>query len=523
LVLCLLITINGGWNNLNIHVRKQLDFSEDRVYAKTMKLDQDICYLALQARDARFDGHFFTAVLTTKIYCRPICPARIPHRKNCLFLPSAAAAHGAGFRPCLRCRPEISPNLLGRLDSGSTVFDRALSAIATGALDEFGVKELAVQLKVSDRHLRRLFSENLGASPVTVAQTRRILFAKQLINETNLSMTDIAMAAGFASIRRFNDVMQKTYQKPPSALRKLRSATSDVSLSPLITLKLPFSPPYDWATLIKFLAGRAMPGIESVTGDSYQRTISIDGFHGIVAVHPVAGENYLIASIQFPQVTALAMIVEKLRQVFDLSANVTLISSQLASDPYLTSIVNANPGLRVPGAWDGFELAVRAILGQQISVAAATTLASRLVATYGEPLEVGDASRAAVDLQFVFPRPELLVGEDLTKLGVTTARSKAITSLAAMMTENPNTLSGFQTLEDAVTQLCKLPGIGEWTAQYIAMRLLREPDAFPTGDLALLRSMEKHEQPMTKSRLSELAEAWRPWRAYAAMHLWSSG
>jgi AraC family transcriptional regulator, regulatory protein of adaptative response / DNA-3-methyladenine glycosylase II len=488
-----------------------------------MKLDQDICYLALQARDARFDGHFFTAVLTTKIYCRPICPARIPYRKNCLFLPSAAAAHGAGFRPCLRCRPEISPNLLGRLDSRSTIFDRALSAIATGALDEFGVQELAVQLKVSDRHLRRLFTENLGASPMTVAQTRRILFAKQLINETNLSMTDIAMAAGFASIRRFNDVMQKTYQKPPRALRKLQTLDNDGLASPTITLKLPFSPPYDWGTLVKFLAGREMPGIESVNSDSYQRTIAIDGSHGIVEVRPVSGENYLVANIQFPQVTALALIVERLRRVFDLSANVTLISEHLANDSYLTSIVIAKPGLRVPGAWDGFELAVRAILGQQISVAAATALAGRLVATYGEPLMVGDTSWAAADLKFVFPRPELLIGEDLTKLGVTKARSKAITSLAAMMTENSNTLSGFQTLEDAVTQLCKLPGIGEWTAHYIAMRLLREPDAFPAGDLALLRSMEKHEQPMTKSRLSELAEAWRPWRAYAAMYLWSSG
>jgi AraC family transcriptional regulator, regulatory protein of adaptative response / DNA-3-methyladenine glycosylase II len=489
-----------------------------------MKLDQDICYRALQTRDARFDGHFFTAVLTTKIYCRPICPARIPLRQNCLFLPSAAAAQGAGYRSCLRCRPEIAPKLRGQIGSGlSTVFDQALHLIATGALDDAGVVALADRLEVSDRQLRRLFAENLGASPVMVAQTRRILFAKQLINETNLSMTDIAMAAGFASIRRFNDAIHTTYQKPPTALRKLRLPNSAILPTPHITLKLPFSPPYDWVTLIQFLASRAMPGIESVTSESYQRTIAIDGSHGIIAVSPVAGENYLVANIQFPQVTALALIVEKLRQVFDLSANVTLISTQLAKDQYLAKIVTAKPGLRVPGAWDGFELAVRAILGQQISVAAATTLASRLVATYGEPLVADDTAWAAADLKFVFPRPELLVGEDLTKLGVTKARSKAITSLAAMMTENPNTLSGFSNLEDGVKQLCKLPGIGAWTAQYIAMRLLREPDAFPTGDLALLRAMEKQEQPMTKARLTELAETWRPWRAYAAMHLWSSG
>jgi len=488
-----------------------------------MKLDQDICYRALQTRDARFDGHFFTAVLTTKIYCRPICPARTPQRQNCLFMPSAPAAQGAGFRPCLRCRPEISPNLLGRLGATSTVFDRALSAIAAGALDEGGVKTLASQLEVSDRHLRRLFTEHLGASPVTVAQTRRILFAKQLIDETDFSMTEVAMAAGFASIRRFNDAMQKTYQKPPRALRKIRTVASKISPTPNITLKLPFSPPYDWATLVQFLAGRAMPGIESVTINSYQRTIALEQCHGVIEVRPVRGKNYLIANIQFPKVTALALIVERLRRIFDLSANTAMISEHLASAPYLASVVTARPGLRVPGAWDGFELAVRAILGQQISVAAATTLASRLVATYGEPLVASDTSWAAPELRFVFPRPELLIGEDLTKLGITQARSRAITSLAAAMTENPHTLTGFQTLEDAVKQLCKLPGIGEWTAHYIAMRSLREPDAFPASDLALLRAMEKREQPMTKAKLSKLAEAWRPWRAYAAMYLWSAG
>jgi AraC family transcriptional regulator, regulatory protein of adaptative response / DNA-3-methyladenine glycosylase II len=488
-----------------------------------MKLDQDICYRALQTRDARFDGHFFTAVLTTKIYCRPICPARTPQRQNCLFMPSAPAAQRAGFRPCLRCRPEISPNLLGRLEATSTVFDRALSAIAAGALDEGGVKALASQLEVSDRHLRRLFTEHLGASPVTVAQTRRILFAKQLIDETDLSMTEVAMAAGFASIRRFNDAMQKTYQKPPRALRKIQTVASKISPTPNISLKLPFSPPYDWATLVQFLAGRAMPGIESVTINSYQRTIALEQCHGVIEVRPVRGKNYLIANIQFPKVTALALIVERLRRIFDLSANTAMISEHLASDPYLASVVTARPGLRVPGAWDGFELAVRAILGQQISVAAATTLASRLVATYGEPLVASDTSWAAPELRFVFPRPELLIGEDLTKLGITQARSRAITSLAAAMTENPHTLTGFQTLEDAVKQLCKLPGIGEWTAHYIAMRSLREPDAFPASDLALLRAMEKREQPMTKAKLSKLAEAWRPWRAYAAMYLWSAG
>jgi AraC family transcriptional regulator, regulatory protein of adaptative response / DNA-3-methyladenine glycosylase II len=488
-----------------------------------MKLDRDVCYRALQTRDTRFDGHFFTAVLTTKIYCRPICPARIPYLKNCVFLPSAAAAHQAGFRPCLRCRPEVAPNLSGGLISGSTVFDRALNAISTGAVDEAGIGELATHLGVSDRHLRRLFTEQLGASPVTVAQTRRILFAKQLIDETTLSMTEIAMAAGFASIRRFNDAIQKTYQKPPRDLRKLKAIANESSKNPNITLKLPFSSPYDWDTLITILAGRAMPGIEIVTSDCYRRTISIGQTHGVIEVRPVLGANYLIANIQFPDLTALTQIVDRLRQIFDLSANTTVISAHLATDPYLADLVAAKPGLRIAGAWDGFELAIRAILGQQISVAAATTLASRLVAAYGEPLVAGDIAGVTSDLRFVFPRPECLIGADLTKLGITTARSHAISSLATAIAVNPQLLERFQTLDDAVMQLCKLPGIGEWTAHYIAMRSLREPDAFPAGDLALLRSISKHDPLMTKAKLAKRAENWRPWRAYAAMYLWSAG
>jgi AraC family transcriptional regulator, regulatory protein of adaptative response / DNA-3-methyladenine glycosylase II len=486
-----------------------------------MKLDRNICYRALQTKDARFDGHFFTAVLTTKIYCRPICPARIPALQNCLFMPSAAAAHDAGFRPCLRCRPEVAPNLRGRLEPGATVFDRAMSAIAAGALDDSGVQALADRFGVSDRHLRRLFSEHLGASPVAVAQTRRILFAKQLIDETSLSMTDVAMAAGFASIRRFNAAIWQTYQRPPRDLRKHQLLPTASPELPKISLKLPFSPPYEWPTLIKFLADRSLPGIERVTSDAYQRTISIEHYHGIIEVRPVPGKDYLIANIQFPQVAALTQIVERLRHIFDLNADTTTIAAHLATDPDLASRIETLPGLRVPGAWDSFELAVRAILGQQISVTAATTLASRLVVAYGEPLIAGEISWAAPELRFVFPRPERLIGADLTKLGITKARSHAITTLAAQLVEHPDLLQGMRELEITVKQLCKLPGIGEWTAQYIAMRSLREPDAFPTGDLALLRSMTARDPLMNKAKLDTRAEAWRPWRAYAAMYLWS--
>lgn len=490
-----------------------------QIYAVPMKLDHETCYRAVQARDRRFDGRFFTAVLTTKIYCRPICPAPTPKRENCVFLSCAAAAHENGFRPCLRCRPEISPGLFAQFE-GTAVVSRALNLIAEGALDDGKVADLAEQVGVGDRHLRRLFTEHLGASPLAVAQTRRILFAKQLIDETSLSMTDVAMAAGFMSIRRFNEVMQKTYQRSPRELRRIHvSENPEDSPTPAeITLKLPFNPPYHWSALVRFLAPRAIPGVEAVDSDSYCRTICLDGLHGIVEVRPVEGQNYLLAKIRFPKVGAIAPIVERLRRLFDLNANATEISAHLERDPRIQERVAALPGLRVPGAWDSFELAVQAILGQQISVAAATKLAGRLAEAYGEPLNL--EAPTETPLQLVFPRPEVLAIADLTQLGLTRARAQAISSLATAVAEG-QVLHNFPSLESAVQTLCKLPGIGEWTAHYIAMRALREPDAFPATDLGLRRSLSPG-NPLTKAELLEMAQSWRPWRAYAAMYLWLS-
>jgi AraC family transcriptional regulator of adaptative response / DNA-3-methyladenine glycosylase II len=273
--------------------------------------------------------------------------------------------------------------------------------------------------------------------------------------------------------------------------------------------------------LIRFLIPRATPGLESARIEGYRRAIAFDGHHGIIEIRPVAERNYLIANICFPQVTRLAQIVERLRCMFDLSANIAEISAHFRRDPILTPVVTTQPGLRIPGAWDTFELAVRAILGQQVSVAAATTLAARLVETYGEPLVLAGTPSTDADLRFVFPRPEVLAEADLTTLGITRPRAKAIATLATAVAENPQLLTHFQTLDDAIHTLCQLPGIGEWTAHYIAMRALREPDAFPATDLGLLRAMNALGQPVTKSQFMELSQAWRPWRGYAAMHLWS--
>lgn len=487
-------------------------------------LDPDVCYRAIQTSDLRFDGQFFVAVHTTGIYCRPICPATTPKRENCTFFPSAAAAQHSGFRPCLRCRPELSPHLLAHIGTTSTVA-RALRLIAEGALDEGTVAALATRLGVGDRHLRNLFAKHLGTTPTAVAQTRRLLFAKQLIDETALSMTEIAIVAGFRSIRRFNDVIYKTYGRSPSSLRKETIDESDSAHTPKISLKLPFSPPYNWAAFVQFFIPRATPGLESVNLAHYRRTIALEGHHGIVEVCPVAGHNYLTANIYFPKVTLLAQIVERLRRMFDLNSNTAEISAHLQSDPILTPVIGMQPGLRIPGAWDSFELAVRAILGQQISVAAATKLAGRLVRTYGASLSASSAiagtSWAETELQFVFPQPEVLAEADLTTLGIPQSRTVAIASLSRAVAQNPQFLRQFQTLDDAVQILCQLPGIGAWTAHYIAMRALQEPDAFPATDLGLLRALQALGKPMSKTQLAEHSQTWRPWRAYAAMHLWS--
>jgi len=483
-----------------------------------MDLDDDACYRAIETRDRRFDGRLFVAVKTTGIYCRPFCPAPTPNRKNVRFFPTAAAAQEAGFRPCLRCRPETSPELAFWRGSSNSV-SRALGLIEAGALDSAGVEALALRLGLGERQLRRLFRQHLGASPVAIAQTRRILLAKQLIQDTSLPMVEVAAASGFGSIRRFNETFRQMYKRPPSALRRSGKAEPPAGAAGTVTVKLGYRPPYDWDAILAFLRMRAIPGVEVVSRDRYARTIAFDGGSGVLVVEP-AGGCCLKATVRLAELRHLPAVVARVRRVFDLAADPVAIGAHLAEDTVLAPLVAARPGLRVPGAWDGFELAVRAILGQQITVSAATLLAGKLVACYGEALP--DAA-CEPGLTHVFPTPQRLAGTDLSAIGMPKARRAALASLAASVVADPGIFGPRQTLEDAVAQLRALPGIGEWTAQYIAMRELREPDAFPVADIGLLRAMADHDGTRpSPAQLLAHAERWRPWRAYAALHLWAS-
>jgi AraC family transcriptional regulator of adaptative response / DNA-3-methyladenine glycosylase II len=484
-----------------------------------MDLDVDACYRAFRTRDARFDGRLYSGCRTTGIFCRPICPVRTPRRENMVFFPSAAAAQAAGFRPCLRCRPEVAPGVAAWRGTSNTVA-RALSLIEGGALDEVGVDGLAERVGVGERQLRRLFGEHLGASPLAVAQTRRVLLAVQLLRETDLSIANVALAAGFGSIRRFNEVFARVFRRSPGSLRHGRGSVGPAASSRNLVIRLPYRPPYDWPAIATFLQARAIPGIESVSARRYARTIEIDGVHGVVAVEPANGHAFQVA-IRFPRLAALPMIIERVRRVFDLAADPEGIDSHLAEDPALAPLVALRPGLRVPGAWDSFELAVRAVLGQQITVRGAVTLAGQLVQRYGEPLSGKEYGEAL--LTHVFPRPERIASADLTQIGVPRARARALSAIADALAQDPHVLDGGRSLDECVRRLMRLPGIGEWTAQYIAMRELREPDAFPVGDIGLKRAFAHLDARVATARdMLNRAERWRPWRAYAAQHLWSS-
>ena len=483
-----------------------------------MDLDPEACRRAFVTRDPRFDGRIFCGVKTTGIYCRPICPARTPKAENVVYFPSAAAAQEAGFRPCLRCRPEASPDL-GAWRGTSNTVSRALALIETGALDQGDVDALAGRLGVGERQLRRLFRQHLGASPVSVAQTRRVLLAKQLIQETRLPMTEVALASGFGSVRRFNETFQQLFGSAPGALRRSRQPAESAAGSG-VTVRLAYRAPYDWEGVIAFLAARAIPGVEAVAPDRYARTLAIDGARGLVIVRRGAGD-WLEAEIRFPKLQALPAVIARIRRVFDLAADPALIGAHLAQDPALAGRIAARPGLRAPGAWDGFELAVRAILGQQITVTAARGLAARLTEAYGE--RVDDPAAAALGLTRLFPTPQRLIGEDIAVLGMPRARGAALEALARTVAADPTIFTPRADLESAIAALSALPGVGDWTAQYIALRELREPDAFPHGDVALMRALVDDEgQRPSAQQLLARAEAWRPWRAYAAQHLWAA-
>jgi AraC family transcriptional regulator, regulatory protein of adaptative response / DNA-3-methyladenine glycosylase II len=486
--------------------------------ASMMDMDRTACYRAIATRDARFDGRLFVGVKTTGIYCRPICPARTPKFENVSFYPSAAAAQEAGFRPCLRCRPETSPDLAFWRGTSNTV-SRALALIEAGGLDEADVEGLANRLGVGARQLRRLFRQHVGASPIAVAQTRRVLLAKQLIHETSLPMAEVALASGFNSVRRFNETFLQMFGRSPATLRHFRDRTKREAGA--LSVRLAYRPPYDWEAMLSFLSLRAIPGVEAVADNIYRRSIAIGANSGVISVAP-SDRHRISVSVRFPDMAALPAIIARVRRVFDLAADPDMIGEHLSLDPVLAPLVSARPGLRVPGAWDGFELAVRAIFGQQIAVPAATKLLGRLVEAHGALLPA--ATRDVEGLSHLFPAPAALARADLTLLGMPNARAMAVNSLARAISADPAIFSRGASLEETIAMLRSLPGIGEWTAQYIAMRELREPDAFPAADIGLMRAMAAADgRRPSPAQLLARAERWRPWRAYAALHLWAAG
>ncbi len=478
-----------------------------------------VCEQARISRDPRFDGLFFIAVTSTRIYCRPVCPAPAPKSTNITYYRTAAAAEAAGFRPCLRCRPELSPSD-GTWRRGDAAVARALKLIDQGVLATQPLSALAERVNLGERQLRRLFVERLGASPIGVHGTRRLLFAKQLLTETTLPITDVALAAGFGSLRRFNATFKHSYRMAPRDLRR-HPAAENLRASDALTLRLGYRPPYDFASMLAFLGGRALPGVEVVDATSYARVIAGDGVDAPpgwlrVSTWP-GGEHALKLELHAPLASRLLEIVNRLRRMFDLDADPRAIVATLSADPRLKPLLRKRPGLRLPSGWDGFEIAVRAILGQQVSVAAGRTFSSRIAQAFGVPLP---AEHAAHGLLHLFPTPAALADADLATIGLTRARAETVRTISRALLDGRVDFKVERMLDDFVARWTALPGIGLWTAQYIALRALGHPDAFPAEDLVLQKAVPGGGMRMTPKALTTRAEAWRPWRGYATLQLW---
>ncbi len=475
-----------------------------------LDLGAETCWKALAARDPRFDGRFFVGVRTTGIYCRPICPARTPRRDRCVFFARAAEAEREGFRACFRCRPELAPGA-GPVDAIPRLAAAAAARIEAGYLNEASVDDLAAALGVSARHLRRAVTAGLGASPVEVAQSRRMALAKGLLQDTALPVGDIALAAGFGSLRRFNALFRARYGRSPSQIRR---AHGDPSSPASLTLRLDYRPPLDWEAMLRFLAARCTAGVEQVQGGVYRRTVRVGARTGWVAVTRDPARPSIRAEVALSLAGALMSVVARLRALLDLDARPDAVSAVLRRDPLLAPAVRRSPGLRVPGAFDGFEAAVRVVVGQQVSVAAATTISGRLAARLGERVDTPFPG-----LDRTAPSPEAIAGagkDALARLGLPGARASTLLALGRAVDGGLDLHLGADR-PAARKRLLEVPGVGPWTAEVIAMRALGAPDAFPAGDLGVLRALG-----VTSPRAAEAAaEGWRPWRAYAVMHLWN--
>ena len=474
-----------------------------------MLLDADQCYRALRAHDARFDGRFFVGVSSTKIYCRPVCTVRTPFKRNCRFFASAAAAEAHGFRPCLRCRPELAPGYAA-VDANRRLAQSAAGMIEDGRLVDASLENLAGALGVTDRHLRRVFQQEFGVSPVEYAQTQRLLLAKRLLTDSTLPVIDVAMASGFASLRRFNDLFRKRYRMTPGELR--RSAARDAPAERMV-FEIAYRPPYDWESMHAFLARRAVAGMEATDARSYSRTLRIsrDKKHhtGWISVAPAPRKSALRVCVSPSLAPVLPAVLAKVKHLFDVAAHPDEIGEVLGA------IAAARPGLRLPGAVDGFELAVRAILGQQVTVLAAARIAARLVDAFGEPIET-----PIPGLTKLFPAAEAIATLEPAKIaacGVISVRARAIVALANEVASGRLRLEPSADVNATLAALEALPGVGPWTAQYIAMRALAWPDAFPHPDVAIIKALKAKPRDALAA-----SEAWRPWRAYAVIHLWKS-
>ncbi|MGI8546314.1 MAG: AlkA N-terminal domain-containing protein [Gemmatimonadaceae bacterium] len=490
-------------------------------------VDTAALYNAYAARDARFDGVFYVGVTSTGIYCRPVCSARTPKLANCRFFNSAETAEKASFRPCLRCRPELAPGN-APVDDAHRIATLIAHRIDEGMLDDgAGPEKIAAHFGWSSRQIRRMVHKELGVSPMELVLTRRLLLAKQLLSETALPVSEVALASGFSSLRRFNDAFSRRYGMPPSRLRnepredKERASsvgllTGGESAPETFTLQLSYRRPFDWLGMLRFLGARTLKGVERVGDDGYSRTVRLGNHAGWLRVQNVPEKHALMVELTHSLTPVLPALLGRLRNVFDLSARPDIIAERLAQDPLLADAVARNPGLRVPGAFDGFELAMRAILGQQITVKGATTLAGRLVAAFGEPIDTPYA-----DLTQLSPTPELMAGASVAEvatLGVVQTRARSIIALAEEIASGRLRLEPGATPESTIKQLVALPGIGQWTAHYIAMRALRWPDAFPKEDMILRKRLGG----VTAARAEAVSGAWRPWRSYATLHLWQS-
>ena len=474
-----------------------------------MKLDPDVCYQALRSRDARFDGCFFVGVATTGIYCRPVCPVQTPRRQSCTFYPSAAAAESAGFRPCLRCRPELAPGS-SSIEANARLARRAASLIEDAIPDGLHVSGLASRLGVTDRHLRRVFRAELGASPIRFAQTHRLLIAKRLLTDTGLPIIDVAFSSGFSSVRRFNAAMKEHYRMAPSFLRR---KTIDGHGPTVVTLELGYRPPYAWEELIGFLRTRAIEGVDSVSDGRYRRSVHIQAggrsHCGWIDVSHNPQSRSLSVRLDGALTKVIPQVLARTKRLFDLSAHPAAIAGALGA------LAEERPGLRVPGAFDGFETLVRAILGQQITVKAAGTLTGRLAEAFGSPVQ-----SPFPEIYRLFPTPERIAACDISEigeLGIVSRRAKLVVTVARALGDGSLCLDPGVDVDETLNTLMKLPGIGAWTAQYVAMRVLAWPDAFPHTDYGVMKALNE----TNPVRVLAAAEKWRPWRAYAAMHLWT--